>query len=1301
MKRIFTLLSLMLLLYSSLSQGMRANPLDKGGLYDSFKNIALPLDANNVNTLFQDWQGMMWFGTKRGLFCYNGYDIHEFANETNTDANYIHAIAQISPEELYIGSNLGLTRFNLFTEQYEPTPTELQKIGAVRSLSLFDGKLWIGTMDEGLYCYDPTYEELKEIQLEGKDGTMVIALEPADDKIFIGSYETLSCYDPLRHNRVLIKYNGSDHLMVNSLLWDADNECVWVGTDTDLLKYSITEESLSVVPELSGNFINVLALDSQKNLLAGTDAGFYVYNPNSRKLNHITHDSRNNRSLCNNIIRDIRTDQKQNVWFATDHGVSLAHPDSGQRFIHLSELVQSNEGNIFTCIYAGDGGELWLGGENGLIHLEEKNNEVRADWFSTNNKSHPLRHNHIRNVYEDRDKNIWLATDGSIAMYDRGTSQFIYYTLQEPDGHKNANWSYDIYEDGEGRLWVATYFGGLFVLEKQKLLSSKAGTPFTDFIHRIDAELGSSVYQMFPDGKGNMWADSQKGLARIDMKTFEVELKEIYLDNMILSGDSIYYSSEGSLFSYDISGNEPYRLPFNANGGRIHTFVGANGDIWLSASTGIFRIDARSGKIECVSTFVSDSQAGYYHKEANEVLWGGNDGLTCFPLVRAAGDRCSESVFITGISADGMHLSPNLNYKGHSPRFNDSFKLKYRKNIVLELSSYEYSIPGNESFHYQINKEDSWHRLERGQNHISFAVINPGVYKINLCGTNPEEDENAIITSYIMTIPHPWYGSKLAFCIYGLAILLTILSIIRRVQRKNKEKYEQREKERTLELANLKMDFFVNISHELKTPLSLIVGPLSKLISETGIERDKHALQSIQRNALRLNALIQKVLDFKQIEYESEDILIRSRVELCSLLRNCIANFTNSAGEKNISLNFKSEVDALWLNLDVLKIESVFINLISNALKYTPEGTGVVNVSLHRLEDKVCVTVSDNGSGIQEDELPLVFVRFFQGKGKKKGSGIGLYLVKKFIELHNGSIELKNNDGLTVLVTFPTGGENAIPTDTNIKEIPSQHEEDDLKTILIIDDNVEMVTFLSEALSPQYHCVCAYNGKEGIYAVKERVPDLIIVDQMMPEMDGFEFTRNIRHGYSTVSIPIIMLTAKDDIDAELKSIKVGIDVFISKPFDLKKLILRVAQLLQKKESLEQAIRIESISQPIFNKDEKPTADELLMEKVSKAIEENMENEDFSVVALAEAVAVDSKQLYRKIKQMTGLSPVNYMRKLRMKKASVLLAQNKFTISEVIYMVGYTNASYFTKCFTEEFGVTPKQFATNNKPYTSD
>lgn len=1230
--------------------------------YESFTNVRIPYDANTINCICQDSHDIIWIGSKRGLLCYNGYDFHQFSK------NAVQAIVQIG-DFLCIGSDNGIWWHNLNTGLREERFKQLNKIGAVRSLAVMDSALWIGTRDEGLFIYDFKTNKLDRFPFGNKKETIIFALESTSEVMFVGSHEGLHLHrKPLERESIL---NSG---IVYALYMDGNY--LWVGAEGAFYKYNVTNNLLERVLTLEGNAVKTIKKDNIGRLLLGTNEGLLVCDAKSERIERINHSTRSPNSLCNNVVNDILCDKNNNVWLATNNGISIAQMQPLYQTTHLSELITQIDGNVFECSLIDSHQDYWLGGENGLLHISGK----KVKWW---NVSSGLRHNHIRYIYEDLDGEVWIASDGSVACYNRQTDTFSYYTIVDRKGN-TANWAYCLYEDDAKRLWIGTYMGGLYIIEKQELLSSNGHLQYNKHFFGNDEHMVSTVYQMFPDEKGNLWLNTGQGLAYLDTKSLKIDMKNIWLDNMTYADGAVWLSSLGHLMRYNPPTKKAIELPFPAGSGIIHAFVKENHRVWFACAEGLYYIDTSNNQIHSSFTPEGDLYSGAYDQLRNEILWGGEDEITHYHINRLDSVNLLDSIFVTGISVNGELIT------GYGMLRTPTICVSENRNIAFELSTLSFIPKGQEAYYYKLGEKGLWHSLGKGVNKLAFAEMPSGKNLLYLSTTNPDVNSLATITVYQILVPYPWYLSWWAITC-GLAFFIgCLIVIVHYAQIHNKRKYEEREREKSLELSRQKMDFFVNVSHELKTPLSLIIAPLSRMIPETTNARQRESLKAIYKNSLRLNDLIYKILDFKRMEFESEDTLIRSHVELCSVLRNCIQAFQTETSLRHIIIEFNSTTDSLWMNADMLKLESVFTNLLSNAIKYVPDKSGKINITLTSEPDQAIITFADNGRGMADKDIPMMFVRFFQGRNARRGgTGIGLYLVKKFVELHEGTVEVHNAGGLTVKVLLPTSGENAITNQAGNEILESKDNKE--ATLLIIDDNQEIVDFLAESLSKTYTCLKAYNGLEGKQIVESRIPGLIIVDQMMPEMDGFEFCRWVRHNQPTVNVPLIMLTAKDDTATELESIKIGVDVFISKPFDIKKVQLHIAQLLQRKRSIEKTVSIEHITNPDFKLEDHRSADEILMDNITKTIEDNMEQESFNVTQLAQLLNIDQKQLYRKMKQLTGMTPIAYLKKLRMKKAAMLLKENRFTVSEVMYLVGYTNASYFSKCFSEELGMSPKQY----------
>lgn len=1242
--------------------------------YSSFQNATLPYDANTVLSFEEDDNGLMWIGTNHGLFSYNGFDSHRINNKAT------QAIAKTDHYHLYLGTDDGLLLFNMLTESFEALPEDLEAVGAIRSLLFHDGTLWIGTRDRGLFSYNLRSGILEKHTITGWNETFIFALVRSENGFYVGAREGLSFLDirTMKRNRI------GDARDIFSLDYDNMRHLVYVGTENGLMRYDQNTGQLTTIIE--SLCVNAIARDIRGQILVGTDNGLYVCDRTFKDIRHVVHDSGNSQSLGNNVIWELRTDRFGNVWLGTDRGFAIARPQASTQVIKLSDLTQTRTGNMIGSVLRDKHGDYWLGGDNGIIRIANGS----ITWFSMENQDHPLRNNRIRSIFEDHEGDIWIATDASIAHHDRATNQFTFFNLHDTND-RNANWSYEIEEDSHGRLWVSSFNGGLYVVDRQALLNSGGTYTMTEDYFGANDSIVHTAYNFQNDGDGHLWLNCGGWLAVVDMKTMEVERREAWLDNMLYVDGVLWYTENGMLKRHFIEKRETERLSFTNPTGLIFTLVRENGNIWFSTSTGIYAIEAETGIIRRTLVANRDYRAAYYDRTEDEIIWGGEDCLMRLNLKQSKSDRQAAAPLLTGISINGEHA---LTADGKAPQYGRTIRLTASQNVVFELSRLDYAAGDATCFYYQLGG-DNWHAVPVGDNRLSFASLPYGSTTLKLSLTNPEMDNMADVVSYSLHVPYPWFLRWPMVVGYVIVCAAAIFFFARTTQRKAKQKYQQREKERSMELSRQKMDFFVNMSHELKTPLSLVIAPLGVLMSETTNAKMRERLKPIQENALKLSDLINRIVDFKRMEYESEDALIRSRVEVCSLMKNCVKSFATAQEERHIAINFKANAEQAWINADMMKMESIFMNLLSNAVKYVSDNTGEVNIQVDTQKEKMTITVADNGPGVPDEELPMLTIRFYQGRNANKvgGTGVGLYLVKKFTELHGGTVAIKSHNGLTVSIELPLTNDNQIE-DLPTEQQPTAQAEDEKKaTILIVDDNLEITDFLTQALSTDYVCMTAHNGKEGLEQIKMCEPDLMIVDEMMPVMDGMEFCKHVRRLTQTSVTPIIMLTAKSDETTEIDSIKVGVDVFMPKPFDMKKLSLQIIQLLTKRKRMETAVNIQNIANPTFDAEPAttPTGDEALLELVTNIIEENMADESFNVATLCDMAHIDQKQLYRRLTQMTGLTTIAYIKKLRMKKAAVLLSEKRFTIQEVMYMVGYSNASYFTKCFVAEYGVTPKEY----------
>ncbi|HEY5592541.1 MAG TPA: two-component regulator propeller domain-containing protein [Paludibacter sp.] len=1289
--------------------------------YREFDNVYLGSDASVVNCFIQDRQGLIWMGSDKGLFSYNGYSVqhhlYPFIENKNPANTMINCGTLLDSKRLCLGSDNGVLIYNIETDQFEKNPVEFPS--DVRSIALCGDILWIGTLN-GLFQYHLKTKRLENISSHKNSGiphqAIYSILQSQKKTLYVGTYNGL-CYLNSKSSSfqkielpVLFTKNN---LLVNSLLEDTVRKCIWVGTEGYLFKYFPETKSVEQIRLFVGNSIKSLALDQNQNLLLGTDNGLYIYNSDKNLVKHVVHDSRYGKSLTNNIVWSVFVDRNKNAWFGTDYGVSLFKYNKTYRYVPISQITGIGDGNQLQVIYKDSQSNFWYGGTNGLIFTSA--DAKTCIWYKMDDAHFPISHNRIRCIYEDKDQNLWVATDGSLNRYNYQTHQFIHYNIVDSTRTRNANWAYSLFEDKKGRLWIATCLGGIFVVDKEKLIKSTAGFYIAEQnFYKTPEITGLSdnfINRILPDLQDNVWALTyNNGINKINSRTgivtkFTVQSGTKNLSNgnascLICDRDGyIWVGFLGGLNRIDPKTNKIKVIKYDGfNETSIRVLTEENNHIWITTSDGTFVLDKKTFKIRQVKIANKALWCSYFDSTRNEIYLGGVDGFVVFSPQIINDKNTDSDVILTALYVNDRFFQQGTDYEGKSVRYSNEISLNYdQNNVSFEFSDVSFSQEDNNKYVYRLEGLDTeWRTVKLNSNRISYNNLASGVYKLSIGRLNTEGKIALSKLDFQLTIHPPWYYSLLAKILYAILIIGFMMWVINYFREKHRTKIERIEKEKSLELSNLKIDFFTNVSHEFKTPLSLIIAPISKLLIETRNSPLKKQLSLIQQNALRLNALIQQVIGFERFDGSVNANLILSHVEFIEFVRSIFSVYDEAFKSKKLTAEFITGLDAVLVNIDVLKMESVLNNLISNAYKFSNNGGSIKLEIQQSAENELNIQITDSGIGIPFEDVPFVFDRFFQSRktvNDKVGSGIGLYLVKNYVELHKGTISIVSEEdkGTTITLLLPVVENQQF---TNPLEKPlgliAEGDSDKIKPLLlIVEDNLEVSEFIFHALSPFYQCLVAHNGKTGLDMAIKNLPDLIIADVMMPVMDGLEMCRQLRKNKETSLVPIIMLTAKDDKMTEEKSMELGVNAFMSKPFDTNLLLLRIKQLLGIKEKLEEKLRLEALAEP--KEIEAESWDEKLLADITRIIEDKIADTDLNVNSLSQISGISAKQIYRRIKHLTGLTPVDYIRSIRMKKAAMLLAQKKFSVAEVMYLVGFSNYSYFSKCFHAKYGKTPKQF----------
>jgi signal transduction histidine kinase/DNA-binding response OmpR family regulator len=883
---------------------------------------------------------------------------------------------------------------------------------------------------------------------------------------------------------------------------------------------------------------------------------------------------------------------------------------------------------------------------------------------------------------------------------------------------------YDIYEDEQERLWLATYEGGVFVVEKDQLLQSQ-GKEVTAVLHYNSNQTKNSISSniinsITPGSDGSVWLGSDDGGVNHIQNNQEISFFNTAKGN--LNSDfvkSITSDSEGNIWistdnglSYIAPGsNQAQQILKNELNSSILVTAIQDDKLWVKTLSEIKCIDWKKNKIKSVYFDDRSYSCAYYYPPGKKMYMGTSDGFIVYSPDTFLLSTTIPHIAVTNILLANQPVEVGKEYDrnvilSESLASQSEITLHYTQNsFSLEFSSFYFLDAKKIRYAYRLKGfDDNWHENEGSNNRASFINVPSDSYVFEVQNIDSEGNKIGNIASLKMNITPPWYSSIYAISIYILIIFLILFQLWRMLRYSQLLKYERMEREKTMKLTKMKLDFFANVSHEFKTPLSLILGHTGQLILKESNSSQKTELSSIQKNARKMHLLINQMMEYNNKETIQEELIL-TETSLSDFASEIFTQFYDAFKNKDVHAEFQSEDIPYIFLIDQAKMESVFTNLLSNALKFVSPGGNVrMSLSINKeteTEVIVSIQVVDDGCGIAEVDLNRVFERYFKSPAtlhlNKEGSGIGLSLVKDMVERHDGNISIysKENEGTTVEILLTV--KKHLSFVLNRKHPESLfHSPEDINCskklkILIVEDNEELQRFIVKTFSTQFDFITANNGKEGLDKAIRLLPDLIISDVMMPKMDGLVLSQNLKNNVQTAFIPIIILTAKNDRETELNSFKYA-DAFVAKPFDINYLGAMILQLATKSKRMEEKVREKEIIQP--RKEDIVSPDEIFLKEITEMIENDLSNSDLNVALLCEKNKMGTKQVYRKIKLLTGMSVVEYIRNIRIKKAAMYLRQKKLSISEIMYLVGFSNHSYFSKCFKEEYGMTPKEFVNN-------
>lgn len=1336
------------------------------------------LSQSSVYAITQDTQDFMWFGTRDGL---NRYDSRRnvvyrqiAGDSTSLSSNSVNAITLDKQGKLWIGTSRGLNLYRPRTDNFQrifsnTSAHTLSHNNISVLLQATDGSLWIGTRNGLSRLKDPDSMHFERYLMHGnemnKSGAFDIKAlyEDTRQHLWVGTSRGLIRLIPqsaggyqvahyILHEQDSVWHSGSN--WVNAIAEDGHGR-LWVGTETRGIAL-FDPGSGKVIGwnpvqglDMSDFTIRTIKTDDKGRFWIGTMSGLIVCRQDGEGMRRYINSPDQPGSLSDNSIRAIHRGRDGTVWIGTFYGgVSYYHSFARQfGAMNVTNQAGRKPFKIAGPIIEGPDGCLWLGSDdNGLI-LSDRNDRVLAHYVHDPDRPHSLSSNKIKCLLKNGDKGLWIGTLKGLNYLDFASRKITRY-LTEPHNPRSIpdDRIYDLAYDRQGQLWIATFRGGLCRMHPET-------GRFEHFpIITQSGEILSlpSATSLLIDRNEGIWIGTTNGLAYKpgDSRQFTI-YKTAHAKAGTLSGNYIidlFEDSEGRVW---ISTRGAGLNRFDPATGKFSHFSKADGlggdnvfgvredgagNLWIATDNGLSRLHLQSGRITSY-----DRNDGLVCKEflphsafrsgQGELYFGGYDGIVRFDPGSIRQNPGAPSVVFTGMrlfnkplaieGPDGI-LDEHLHHK-------NEIRLNHRQNVFsIEFASINYIDAQKNQYAYLLEGfENEWNYVQEPV--ATYMNLEPGSYTLRVKGSNNHDVWNSRpIEMQVVILPPPW-KTTWAYLLYVLVFLSLLYTWSRyhreRLQLSHNLELEQLEKHQQEELHRTRIHFFTNIIHEIRTPLTLIIGPIKILEEEQASDPWlKRQLEVMKGSTNRLMRLVEQLLDFQK--HEMGNVLIRVReMHLEAWLEAIAADFQSYAVSRRIDLEVMPSARPTYLWMDPDEMEKVFHNLLINAFKFTPTG-GKIRISTRPgSENHISILVEDNGIGISAEETDRIFRRFYQaGNPHNQGFGIGLALCKSIVELHHGTIVAESaeagkaeNSFTRFVITLPLGKDAYRPEEiTDWKDLPAPLRRDfpseenlspdqagtapgaadkapgGVPLILVIEDQDDIRSYLRDLLSGRYEIAEAANGAAGWELASTILPDLIISDISMPFMDGIALTNLVKTDERTNHIPVILLTAYDSLQQQLKGLEKGADDYIAKPFHPKVLLTRVRNLLRIREELKEKFRHKVRLEPT-EPDASPHPDSIFLQKLMQVIEDNISNPEFNLAGLVLEMGMSRPVLFRKIKMLTDCSVMDLVRSVRMKKAEMLLKQKTMSVSEVAFAVGFNDPKYFSKSFRSQFGKTPSDY----------
>lgn len=1315
----------------------------------NFKNYSVEngLSSNTIFSIIQDSKGFIWIGTEDGLGRFDGYEFSNYHRKPKDPYslinNHVYCLLEDADQKIWIGTEEGVCVYDPLTNKFTPFVSKATDGTVIKGriqniLSDENGDIWFGVYLQGVFCYDRKSKKLERFAFDKytnanceansvtciyRDKANVIWTSVGNTKYqiykldknqnsFLPAYPMtdttllarLAAYCMLEDNFGTLWFgtwnNGlyainkrtgtfSNYLNTDNVdkilhihsITEYEAGKLLIGSNDGLTVFNVSpilgnrrEEHLKE-PFISDRFVYPIFKDSEGGIWIGTYYGGINYaSPNRNYFTRYTYDKYEN-SVSGNVMSTFCEDQQGNIWIGTDDGgLNCFNPKTN----HFKAYKPDGGSNSLSyhnihglCI---DNNKLWVGTYTGGLNVMDINTKIFKHYNSSVSDTTSLYSNSIYSVYKDSHSNIWVGTTGGINLYNRDKDNFRRV--------KKLNATIIDILQVDNYIWFATIGSGLY---SYNLVTHKWRN-YTFDPNNESSLISNDVISLCVDSDRQFWIGTNSGVCIYDPKA-------------------------------DLFRQEHINIPSQS----IRNIFSDENTLWITTAKGLVCFDTKTKRSRLFTEsdgLLSDefTQKSGIRASSGRIYVGTAKGFNALYPKQIETNRCIPPIEITDFQL--FNKSVDL---GEYLKLKDGvyeIELPYNKNsFSFEYTALSYFAPEKNEYAFRLeNFDKTWNYIGK-QRKATYTNIPPGEYYFHVKASNNDGIWNDKgLTIKVIVKPPVW----LTYWALTLYVILSIITFIcganyirKRSEKKNDERIQRIRNEQEKETYDSKINFFTTIAHEIRTPVSLIIGPLEKILEQSRELPEDFIgdLNIIDRNSQRLLFLTNQLLDFRKIEREAVQINL-STVNINNLLLSIYIRFKSFVEHQNIRFTYVCDNENFEAQTDSENLTKVVSNLVNNATKYTKDSIAL------RLDssdpDQFRISVTDNGIGIAADQQESVFASFYQVPNSNKlGTGLGLYLVKTIVEASKGSIHVDSElgRGSAFTISLPNNPEESLSeiqpapkgvqvvedlsqiinkTESDIESDLSDHsnlEIDEKPTLLIVEDNEELLQFLSKSFTDTYNVLRASNGVDGLRILEKNEVEIIISDIMMPYMDGIEFCNKIKSNFLWNHIPIILLTAKTNISSKIEALEIGADAYIEKPFSISHITAQMKNLLESRKALitkfaeSPFVSLKSIS------GNKSDAD--FLSKVNDVIERNISNVHFTMDNLAEELSVSSSGLFAKIKTLTGITPNKLLMLIRLKKASELLNENKYQVNEVCYKVGFNNPSYFAKCFYKQYNVLPK------------